>query len=170
MREKLLPIQEAVALIPSGASLAIGGSILRRHPLGFLREMVRQGKTGLHLFTWTSGLAVDFLVGAGCVSKVEAAYVGLDPFGLAQNFRRAVERGEIAIEDFTESSMIARFRAASMGLPCLPTMALLGTDMAERTTLARPITCPFTGQPMHMVAAARAEYTILHGFTSDVYG
>ena len=42
-----------------------------------------------------NGNDVDLLAGAGCLRRVESSYVGLEKYGLAPNFRRRVERGEL---------------------------------------------------------------------------
>ena len=44
MKSKLVSLSEAAALVPSGSSLALGGSILRRQPIAFVHELIRQGK------------------------------------------------------------------------------------------------------------------------------
>ena len=44
MKSKLIALEDAVKLVPSGSSIAFGGSILRRQPMAFVREMIRQGK------------------------------------------------------------------------------------------------------------------------------
>src|ERR1700736_3905226 len=88
MRDKLVSLAEAAALIPSGATLGLGGLMLRRHPMALIRELIRQGVHDLTLQTWVGGIDVDLLVGAGCVKRIEAAYEGVGPLGTAPNVRR----------------------------------------------------------------------------------
>src|SRR5436309_207226 len=104
MRDKVMKLSDAAALIPSGAVLGLGGLMLRRHPMALIREIIRQGKRELTLQTWVGGIDVDLLVGAGCVKRIEAAYEGLGPLGSAPNVRRAAEAGAVIIEDFSETS------------------------------------------------------------------
>jgi len=170
MENKQLTLKEAVKLVRSGDTLAIGGNTLRRHPIAFIHEIIRNKITGLTLQCWVSGLDVDLLVGAGCVKKIEAAYVGLGPLGLAPNVRRAIQEGKIEYWDYSETSMIARFRAGGSGLPFLPTKALLGTSMAEHGENIKEITCPFTGQKLHAVSAVTPDVVIIHGYMADEYG
>ena len=42
----------AAALVPSGASLTIGGSIIRRSPVALIRELIRQEKKGFTVLAW----------------------------------------------------------------------------------------------------------------------
>lgn len=170
MKEKVLDLAAAAGLVPRGGSVVLGGVALRRQPLALIREIIRQRITGLEVIAFTSGVAVDCLVGAGCVRKVQSAYVGLRSFGLAPNFCRAVERRQIECEDASETTLIARFRAASLGVPFLPSRALLGTDVARRSANVREITCPFTGQRLQALAAIQGDVTLLHGFAADAYG
>jgi glutaconate CoA-transferase subunit A len=169
MRDKLVSLSDAAAMIPSGCTLGLGGLMLRRHPMALIREIIRQGKRDLVLQTWVGGIDVDLLVGAGCARRVEAAYEGLGPLGTAPNVRRAAEAGTLELEDFSETTMISRFRAAAMGIPFIPTRVLKGTGMAEQENV-RPITDPFSGERLHAVAAAKPDVAIFHGYWADRYG
>lgn len=171
MIPKLMTAAEAMDRIPDGASLAIGGSLLRRQPMVFVRELVRQQRRDLTLYTWATSLATDMLAAAGAIRRWEGIYSGFFRLGMAQNFRRGVQDGTIEAHDYSESAMVARFRAAAMGLDFLPNKALLGTDMALRSPdEVRRITCPFTGKPVLALKAIRADFTILHGYAADEFG
>ncbi len=169
MRVKLTSIAEAASQVSSGDTVALGGSLLRRQPLALARELVRREVRDLRLLTWASSLATDLLVGAGCVSAWEGIYVGMWWQGAAPNFRRAVERGRVAVTDQSESFMTARFRAAAMGLPFLPVVPIRGTTMSARDDI-RSVTCPYTGTELQTVAAAQADVTVLHAYAGDEYG
>ncbi|WP_270886072.1 CoA transferase subunit A [Pedococcus sp. 5OH_020] len=171
MKSKLVHLADAAALIPNGASLTIGGSIIRRSPVALIRELIRQEKSGFTVLAYPAGFTTDLLAGAGAVDRVEAVYEGLFQFGFAYNFRRRVEAGELDIRDFSEVAMAARFRAAASGVPFMPTDALLGTGMAEHNPeQIREISCPFTGRKLHAVDAATSDFTLLHGYVADEYG
>ncbi len=171
MKRKLMTMDEAARLVPSGSTVAIGGSIIRRSPAAFVRELIRQGTSDLRILAFPAGFTMDMLAGAGAVKRVEAVYEGLFQFGMAHNFRRGVERGSIEIRDFAETSMIARFRAAAQGITFMPTDVLIGTGMAAHNPeQIREIVCPFTGKTYHAVEAAVADFTILHGYVGDEYG
>lgn len=169
MRDKVISLAEAASLIPSACTLGLGGLMLRRHPMALIREIVRQGTKDLTLQTWVGGIDVDLLVGAGCVKRVEAAYEGLGPLGSAPNVRRAAEAGTVVFEDFSETTMISRFRAAAMGIPFIPTRVLKGTSMADQDHV-RAIEDPFSGEQLHAVAAAAPDVAIFHGYWADRFG
>ena len=171
MQRKLVNLPDAARLVRSGSSIAIGGSIIRRSPVAFVRELIRQGVKDLHVLGFPAGITTDMLAGVGALRRVEAVYIGLFQFGMAYNFRRGVEAGEIEVRDFPETAMIARFRAASQGLSFMPTKVLLGTGMAAHNPeQIREITCPFTGEKYHAVEAARSDFTVIHGYVGDEFG
>jgi len=169
VKSKLVSVSDAAALVQPGSTLVVGGALLRRQPMALVHELVRCSVRDLDLVTWASSLATDMLVGAGCVRSWEGIYVGLWWYGLAPNFRRAVEQGAITVTDHSESYMTSRFRAAAMGLPFLPVQPIRGTGTTERDDV-RSVTCPYTGTELHTVAAVEADCTILHGYVGDEYG
>lgn len=170
MRSKLVTLREAAGLIPSGCSIAFSGAILPRQPMAFVHELIRRGVTDLTVTLFVGSIGADLLIGAGAVRRLETAYLGLGPFGLAPCYRRFAEAGRLEVEDMSESGLMARFRAAGYGAPYLPTKALLGTSMARYTRNAVEAVCPFTGEKVHEVRAAQADFTIVHGHWADEYG
>jgi glutaconate CoA-transferase subunit A len=171
MQSKLITMAEAAKLVPSGSSITIGGSIIRRSPVALIREMIRQHTTDLRVLAYPAGFTTDMLAGVGAVKRVEAVYEGLFQFGMSYNFRRGVESGAIDIRDFSEVAMAARFRAAAQGVPFMPTDALLGTGMAANNPdQIREIICPFTGRKLHAVEPALSDFTLLHGYIGDEFG
>lgn len=171
MKNKLVSLEAALAPIPSGATLAIGGSLLRRQPNAAVRALIRRGITDLTLITWATTTATDMLAAAGAIRRWEGIYAGMFNHGLAPNFRRGVQSGTITARDFSECAIVARFRAAAAGLAFMPVRSLLGSDMAARNPeQIRPMTCPFTGDKLHAVAAAAADFTIIHGYAGDCHG
>ena len=171
MKTKLTSLEAALAPIKSGCSIALGGAMLRRQPNAAIRHLISRNINDLTLLTWVTTTSTDLLAAAGSIRRVEGVYVGMFNHGLAPNFRRGVESGAIEVRDFSETAMIARFRAASAGLPFYPLKSLLGSDIAaQNPEQFRPITCPYTGRELHAVPAAESDFTIMHGYASDEYG
>ena len=171
MKVKLKSLEEALAPIKSGVTLAIGGNLLRRQPNAAVHQLIRNGVKDLTVMGWASTTAADLLAAAGALRRLEGVYAGMFAYGLAPNIRRGVEEGRIEMGDFSESSMVARYRAVAQGLAFLPVRAMVGTDMARvNPEQIKPIACPFTGDPLHAVAAARSDFTIIHGYAADRYG
>lgn len=167
MTDKRLGPAEAAALIPDGATIAVGGAIVCRQPMALLRELVRQGRRDLTLQARLAGLGADLLVGGGCVSRVESAYQGLGAFGPAPNFRRAVEADAVEIRDIGEHSMTGRFEAAASGLPFYPSRP--GTDLVGCPDIAL-IEDPFTGDRVGVLRPAVPDVAVIHGYFADDAG
>jgi len=171
VKEKLVSLTEAIGRIPSGSRVAIAGNIMRRQPNAAVREMIRQSIGDLTVYTFATGVSVDMLAAAGLLRRYEGVYVGLFWHGLAPNFRRAVEAGQVEVRDFSESTMVARFQAACAGVGFFPAKAILGTDMmGQDESVVKEMACPFTGEIYAAVRAIDAEFTLLHGYRADKYG
>ena len=131
--DKVMTLAEAVGrFVPDGAHLAIGGFTINRNPMAAVYEIIRQRRRRLHLYAHSNGQGVDELIGAGCVEKLEIAYGGTGRFApTCIRFRRAVERGDIQVEDYSNYQMTLRFMAGAMGVPFLPTRSSLGSDISR---------------------------------------
>ncbi len=170
MREKVLGLREAVALITDGSTVAVGGHTLRRHPMALIHEIIRQGRRDLHLQGWNNGIDMDMLIGAGCAASVETSYIGISAFGLALNFRRACEKEGLRVIEHSETTGLDMFRATVMGMTFFPTKTPLGSDLMRSNEHLIQMACPFTGEPYAAVRAARPDVAIIHAHTADRYG
>src|SRR5574340_708192 len=133
---KLLPMRSAIAdLVPDGASVAMGLQLEQMIPFAAGHELMRQKKRGLTLIGPISDILFDQMIGAGCVERVIAAWVGNVMMGLAYNFRREVEAGRVKVTDMTNFTVALALQAASMGVPFLPTRTALGSDVADRKSV-----------------------------------
>jgi glutaconate CoA-transferase subunit A len=66
--------------IKDGDQIALGGFTVNRNPMLIAREMIRQEKKDLYLVVHSQGQAMELLIGAGCVQRVELAYGGVAKF------------------------------------------------------------------------------------------
>lgn len=167
---KLRSLEEAAALVPDGARLALGGVAVYQRPMAMVRQLIRLGRGGLTVVGVLNGPELDMLIAGGCVSTVETSYVGLERFGLARNFRRAVERGTIVVEDYSEGVAFDRFRASEDGLTFLATPVLAGTDLLRSNPRLRPFDCPLTGRPYVAVPPADPDVVVIHALAADERG
>ena len=74
--DKQTGLKELVALVPDGASVALGGSFLHRGPFAFVRELIRQGKKDLEIVKQSPGYDIDILCRAGSVRLVTSVPSG----------------------------------------------------------------------------------------------
>ena len=170
MIDKRTFLPEAIAAIPDGATVALGGNTLHRAPCAAVREIVRQGKRGLNLVKTAGAYDVDLLCAAGCASAVSAGFVGYEtPFGLAPAYRRAVERGEVEAREHVCASVIAGLRAAGQGVPFMPLAGMDGSDLPAARGFAR-VADPYGGPPVVAIPAIAPDVAILHVQQADPAG
>jgi hypothetical protein len=115
---KVMPLGEAVRrYVKPGAHISVGGFTLNRSPMAAVYEIIRQGIKGLHVYAHSNGQAVDELIGAGCVSRLEIAYGGTGKYAATCiRFRRAVQNGDIVFCG-TGISMLAAMAAKNINAP-----------------------------------------------------
>jgi len=170
-RDKRTALADAVSLVADGAMVALGGGLSARLPMAMVRELVRQGKRGLHLVGSAHSIDVDMLVAAGAVRRCEESYVGFEQdLGLAPAYRRAAEQATIEVAESCCATILAQLRAAEMGLPFLPVRGVRGSDIAALHPEYAEITCPFTGETLVAVPALRPDVALLHAPSGDRYG
>ncbi len=130
-QNKLMPLDEAVrTFVKDGSHISIGGFTVSRNPMAATYEIIRQGIGNLHCYAHSNGTAVDELVGAGCLSRLEIAYAGNGKTApTCIRFRQAVQNGALQVEDYSNYQMTLRFHAGAMGVPFLPTRSGLGSDI-----------------------------------------
>ncbi len=174
METKIYTLAEAVGLfVRPGDRVVMGAALESLIPFAAGYEIVRQGIGDLTLIGPISDMLFDVLIGAGCAARVEAAWVGNVMMGSGYNFRRAVERGEprpLEVVDHTNFTLQTGLKAASLGLPYLPTRTALGSSVLERNPGLRRHRCPFTGEALVAVAAIVPDVAILHVQRADAQG
>src|SRR4030081_1289108 len=74
--------------VPDGSTVAMGTSLEPLIPFAAGHEMIRQGRLDLELVGPISDALFDQLIGAGCVRRVTAAWVGNVSEGLGHCYRR----------------------------------------------------------------------------------
>ncbi|CAN7727501.1 CoA-transferase [Paraburkholderia hospita] len=81
---KVVALEQAVAMIPDGASVMVGGFMGVGTPERLMDELVRQGKRKLTVIandTAMPGRGIGKLITAEVVGKAVVSYIGLNPSG-----------------------------------------------------------------------------------------
>jgi glutaconate CoA-transferase subunit A len=145
---KLMSMSEAIAsLAHDSMSIVMGTCMEQKIPFAAGHELIRQARKDLTLIGPISDILFDQLIGAGCVSKVMAAWIGNVMMGSAYNFRRAVEQGlphEIDVVDYSNLTVACALHAGALGIPFMPTRSLLGTDIEANNPNITEISSPFS--------------------------
>jgi len=151
----------AAGLIPDGAVVMIGGFMAVGSPHRLIDAIVAASKRNLTVIANDTGLpgkGIGKLIAAGCVSRVVASHIGLNP-----QTQKAMLAGEIDVELVPQGTLAERIRAAGFGLGGVLTKTGLGTITAEGQRVididgeqwlyAPPLFAEFA-----LVAAERADY------------
>jgi len=179
MKSKLTDMRSAIAEhAPDGSSVAMGLQMEQMIPFSTAHEMIRQKKRGLTLIGPISDCLFDQMIGAGCVSKVVAAWVGNVMMGSAYNFRRATEvenpgtTGEkLKVFNLTNFSVALGLQAGALGVPFLPTRSVQGSDVSKGNHFYYQIFSPFEGkESLLAVRAIVPDVTIAHVQRADEEG
>jgi len=129
---KLMSLEEAIStFVQDGDVVGIGGLSFWRKPVSACREIIRQEKKHLTVCTFVGGIEVDMLVGGGCVSEVKASFVGMEVFGMAPNYRKAIETGQIKVSEESEASIALGLKCSYLKVPFMPLKGIIGTDFSK---------------------------------------
>jgi glutaconate CoA-transferase, subunit A len=166
---KMLSMPDAIAsLVPDGASVALGLQLEQMIPFAAGHEIIRQKRRGLTLIGPISDILFDQMIGAGCVERVIAAWVGNVMMGSAYNFRRAVEHEGLKVTNLTNFGVALALQAAAMGVPFLPTRTALGSDTARNNEFFAEMESPFhSGEKLYAVRALAPDVAIVHVQRAD---
>ncbi len=159
--------------VPDGSSIVMGTALESLIPFAAGHELIRQDKRDLTLIGPISDILFDQLIGAGCVRRIVAAWVGNVSAGLAHNYRRAVEQGiprSLEIHDHSTFSLALALLAGGLGAPYIPTRSLLGSDIPQTNPTFKKSVSPFGGEKVLLIPALCPDVAILHVQRSDADG
>lgn len=157
--------------VREGNSVALGGAWLANKPMAAVREIIRQKINRLTVLTVTGSLEVDLLIGAGAVDQLVFAFTSLDAFGLAPNFRKAVEGGTVKLKEISGLAFILGLEAQGRGVPYLPYRGPFGSDYFKiQPDYYRTVRCPFTDEELVAVPAMQPDVAIIHAARADETG
>ncbi|MFE4949744.1 CoA transferase subunit A [Leifsonia sp. NPDC056665] len=120
---------EAVADIPDGASLAVGGFGLSGVPIVTIRALLARGVSGLEVVSNNCGVdgwGLGELLAAGRIRRVIASYIGEN-----KEFARQYLGGEVAVELTPQGTLAERLRAGGVGIPAFYTATGAGTAVSD---------------------------------------
>jgi acetate CoA/acetoacetate CoA-transferase alpha subunit len=160
---KTIALQDAVAKIPDGASLMIGGFMAVGTPERLVDELVRQGKRNLTVIandTAMPGKGIGKLLSAGLVSRVIASHIGLNP-----ETQQQMIAGKIAVDLVPQGTLIERIRAGGFGLGGILTPTGVGTVVEEGKRRIE-----LDGKDYLLETALRADFALVHSFLADYLG
>jgi glutaconate CoA-transferase, subunit A len=171
MADKVASLTDLDHLVVDGDSVALGGAWFANHPMAAVRQLVRAGRKDLRPITVVGSVDVDLLVGAGVASHLTFSMVTLEAFGLAPQFRRAIEGGQIGFTEMTGLGLLIGLEAQGRGVPYLPYRGPFGSDLpAQYPDFYSTVECPFTGEQLTAARAIQPDVAIVHALRADADG
>src|SRR5678810_569363 len=126
---KVLPSAEAaVALIPDGATILVGGFGLCGIPENLILALRDRGTSNLTVISNNAGVddfGLGMLLKTRQIRKMISSYVGEN-----EEFERQLLSGELEVELIPQGTLATRIQMAGMGIPAFFTPAGFGTEIA----------------------------------------
>ena len=171
LREKVMSLEEAAALVPDGASLGIGGSTLSRTPMAMIWALIRAGRKDLRCARGITSSEGELLFASGASRHLLTSWFSLGiVWGVSRIMRLYTETSRARFEEWSHLAMGLRFRAGAMGVPFLPMRSMMGSDIIGQLPDTRLIDCPFTGEKLVLVPALNPDFALIHVQRCDAYG
>lgn len=163
MKPKVVAAADAVAAIPDGARLMIGGFMGVGSPLRLIDELVRQGRRELTLIvndTARPGVGVGKLIAAGLVRALITSHIGTNP-----QTQQLMLAGRIDVTLVPQGTLAERIRAGGVGLGGVLTPTGIGTLVAEGRQ-----TVTLDGREYLLEPALKADFSLIRAKRADYYG
>lgn len=163
MKPKVIPIDEVVGMIPSGASLMIGGFMGVGSPTRLIDELLRQGKRDLTVIANDSarpGIGIGKLIAAGVVERLIASHIGTNP-----QTQQLLLEGRLQVELVPQGTLAERIRAGGVGLGGVLTPTGVGTLVAQGKQ-----TIDLDGRQYLLELALRADFSLIRAKRADYLG
>jgi acetate CoA/acetoacetate CoA-transferase alpha subunit len=160
---KTVSSEEAVSIIPSGATVMIGGFMGVGTPERLIDEIVRQGKRNLTVIandTASPGRGIGKLVDAGLINRTITSHIGLNP-----ETQKQMIAGKIAVDLVPQGTLIERIRAGGFGLGGVLTPTGVGTVVEEGKQKVQ-----VNGATYLIETALHAEFALIDAFLADYLG
>jgi acetate CoA/acetoacetate CoA-transferase alpha subunit len=160
---KSVSVEEAVAMIPNGATVMVGGFMGVGTPERLVNELVRQNKSELTLICNDAGVpgkGVGKLFDATLVSTLTASHIGLNPKAQQQMMAK-----QIAVDLVPQGTLVERIRAGGCGLGGVLTPTGVGTIVEEGKQHVQ-----LNGKTFLLETAMRADFALIHAFVADHLG
>jgi len=171
LREKVMSLEAAAALVPDGASVGIGGSTLSRTPMAMIWALIRAGRKELVCARSITSSEGELLLASGASRHVLTSWFSQGiVWGVSRIMRLYTEGNRARFEEWSHMAVGLRFRAGAMGVPFLPMRSMMGSDVVAQLPDTRQIDCPFTGEKLVLVPALNPEFALIHVQRCDAYG
>lgn len=163
--KRVASVFEAVADIPDGATIMIGGFGEAGSPVELIHALIDQGACALTVISNNTGsgrVGLAALIANGQVRKMICSY---PRSANSMVFPELYRSGRIELELVPQGTLAERIRAGGAGIPAFYTPTAVGTVLAEGKEERT-----FAGRPYLMEHGLRADYALIKAAAADRYG
>jgi len=158
-------VAEAVADIPDGATVMVGGFGASGSPIELLHALIDQGATDLTVINNNTGngdVGLAALIGTGQVRKMICSFPRSSQ---SRVFPRMYKAGQVELELVPQGTLAERIRSAGAGIPAFYTPTTVGTILAEGKEARQ-----FDGRTYVMERWLRADFALIKCEVADPLG
>ena len=171
LREKVMSLEEAAALVDDGDHVALGGCTLSRTPMAMVWALIRARKKDLVVSRSITSTEGDLFYGSGASRHVLTSWFSQGiVWGVSKVMRHYTETGQATFEEWSHMAIGVRYRAGAMGVPFIPVRSMMGSDLTGRIDGPKEMDCPFTGEKLLLVPALNPDVALIHVQRCDPYG
>ncbi|WP_046080131.1 CoA transferase subunit A [Halomonas sp. HG01] len=163
LNHKHTTLEAAIAAIPDGASIMVGGFGTPGTPCALLDELLAQGQKRLTLIKNDANepdIGIGPLIRAGRVERLITSHIGLNRVAIEE-----MNQGRLSVEIHPQGLLAEKIRCAGAGHYGFLTDIGLGTEIGEGR---REIDCD--GRTWAIEPAIRADFALVHADLADAYG
>ncbi|MDK8680971.1 CoA transferase subunit A [Corynebacterium accolens] len=181
LNKVIASVEEAVADIPDGSSIAVGGFGLVGIPAQLIAALRSQGASDLTIISnnlGTDDFGLGLLLKDHRISRSIGSYLGTN-----KEYARQYLEGELTVEFTPQGTLAERLRAGGAGIPAFYTKAGVGTPLADgdiptrynpdgtiAETSAPKETREFNGELFVMEESLNPDFAFVHAARADRFG
>ena len=171
LRAKVMTLEKAAEIVLDGDHVALGGCTASRTPLAMIWALIRAKKSDLSISRSIISTDGDLLYASGVCRHIITSWFSQGiVWGISKVMRTYTENKRAIFEEWSHMSLGLRYRAGAMGIPFMPTRAMMGSDVAGQLENLKEIDCPFTGEKLLLVPALNPDVALIHVQRCDEFG
>ncbi|MDX1817811.1 MAG: CoA transferase subunit A [Marinobacter sp.] len=163
LNQKYASVEDAIAMIPDGASIMVGGFGSPGTPFALLDELLAQGQKGLTLIKNDANepdIGIGRLIRAGRVDRLITSHIGLNRVAIEE-----MNQGRLAVEMYPQGILAEKIRCAGAGHLGFLTDIGLETEIAQQRREVE-----LNGRTCAIEPAINADFALVHADLADTYG
>jgi len=160
---KQIAIEDAIAAIPDGASIMVGGFGSPGTPFTLINELLKQGQRNLTIIKNDANeafLGISKLIENGQVDKLITSHIGLNKIVIDMMNKEIID-----VEFYPQGILAEKVRNAGAGCYGFLTDVGLDTEITDKESLIN-----HQGKTLKIESALYADFALIHAHSADCYG